>query len=227
MHDQELKTRASAQGSPHQGQAVRWAGAPLARAKAAMLLVHGRGATAQGILDIGEALGFPDIAYAAPQAGGYSWYPYSFMAPMDYNEPGLTSGLQAIDDLRVQIEEAGIPTERIYLLGFSQGACLSLEYVARHAQRFGGVIGLSGGLIGPEGTPRDYAGSLVGTPVLLGCSDVDAHIPLSRVHETTAVLTAMGAEVDERIYPGMGHTINADEIKAVRAMLAKALYDAV
>lgn len=218
-------TKQERQKGPHQGQTVQWAGAPLARAKAAMIMVHGRGASAQGILELSDVLAFPDVAYAAPQASGYSWYPYSFMAPIDYNEPGLTSGLQVIDELRAELVSAGIPAEKTFLVGFSQGACLSLEYAARHAQRFGGVVGLSGGLIGPEGTPRDYDGSLAGTPIFIGCSDVDAHIPLARVNESTAVLKAMGADVDERIYPGMGHTINANEIKAVRSMLAAALYD--
>lgn len=213
------------QTQPHQGQTKQWAGAPLTRAQAAMILVHGRGATAQGILGLSDVLAFPDVAYVAPQAAGHTWYPYSFMAPIAYNEPGLTSGLQAIDDLLAELQEAGIPAEKTFLLGFSQGACLSLEYAARHAQRFAGIIGLSGGLIGPEGTPRDYAGSLEGTPVFLGCSDVDAHIPLARVQETTKVLTALGANVDERIYPGMGHTINEDEIKAVRGMVARLLAD--
>lgn len=213
------------QTQPHQGQTKQWAGAPLTRAQAAMILVHGRGATAQGILGLSDVLAFPDVAYVAPQAAGHTWYPYSFMAPIAYNEPGLTSGLQAIGDLLTELHEAGIPAEKTFLLGFSQGACLSLEYAARHAQRFAGIIGLSGGLIGPEGAPRDYAGSLAGTPVFLGCSDVDAHIPLVRVQETTKVLTALGADVDERIYPGMGHTINEDEIKAVRGMVARLLAD--
>jgi predicted esterase len=136
------------------------------------------------------------------------------------NEPWLSSALRVIGALLERLAEAGFGPERVALLGFSQGACLGLEYAARHARRYAGVIGLSGGLIGPEGTPRDYPGSLAGTPAFLGCSDVDPHIPLARVRETTAVLRRLGAAVTERIYPGMGHLINEDEIPFVRGLLA-------
>ena len=196
------------------------AGSPLGQATAAMILVHGRGASAEDILSLGRELGRPDLAYLAPQAEGYSWYPYSFLAPMERNEPGLSNGLALLGHLVDRLEGEGIPPERTVLLGFSQGACLTLEYAARNARRFGGVAGLSGGLIGPPGTPRDYPGSLDGTPVFLGCSDRDPHIPLERVKETTEVLTRMGAAVTERIYPGMGHTVNEDELERVRGLLA-------
>lgn len=205
---------------PHVGDRIVGTGRALEEAKAAMILVHGRGAPAEDILGIAGELDRPDLAYLAPQAAGYSWYPYSFLAPMEQNEPGLSSGLALIGDLVARLEQAGIPPERTVLLGFSQGACLSLEYAARNARRFGGVVGLSGGLIGPPGTPREYAGSLEGTPVFLGCSDRDPHIPLERVQETTRVLTAMGASVTEKIYPRMGHTVNEDEIEHVKALLA-------
>ena len=125
-----------------------------------------------------------------------------------------------LEKLLAHIKKAGIPPEKTMLLGFSQGACLSIEFVARNARRYGGVAGLSGGLIGPEGTPRDYAGSLDDTPIFLGCSDVDFHIPKERVHETAKVLSDMGAEVTERLYRGMGHTINQDEIDFVKGMMA-------
>jgi phospholipase/carboxylesterase len=196
------------------------AGSPLGQATAAMILVHGRGATAEDILSLGRELDRPDLAYLAPQAEGYSWYPYSFLAPMERNEPGLSNGLALLGHLVERLGAEGIPPERTVLLGFSQGACLTLEYAARNARRFGGVAGLSGGLIGPPGTPRDYSGSLDGTPVFLGCSDRDPHIPLERVKETTEVLTRMGATVTERIYPAMGHTVNEDELERVRGLLA-------
>lgn len=208
---------------PHQGQPVLAAGTPADRARVAMVMVHGRGASAQSILTLAQALNRPGFAYVAPQASGNTWYPNSFLAPIPSNEPGISSGMQAIRDVLAQLESAGIPAERTVLLGFSQGACLALEFSARHARRYGGVAALSGGLIGPDGTPRDYAGSLAGTPVFLGCSDVDAHIPKARVDLSAEVLERLGAEVTERIYPGMGHTVNEDEIAHVRAIMDRLL----
>ncbi len=205
---------------PHQGQPLARAGRPVSEAKAAIVMVHGRGATAESILTLADEFGRDDFAYVAPQAAGWSWYPYSFLAPMSQNEPGLSSGLTRIGEVVAQLEAAGMAAERIVLLGFSQGACLSLEFAARKPRHYGAVIGLSGGLIGPPGTPRDYPGSLAGTPVFLGCSDRDPHIPRERVDETAEVLAAMGAEVTERIYPAMGHTVNQDELDHVRRLLA-------
>jgi predicted esterase len=205
---------------PHQGQPVVTAGAPLEEAQAAMILVHGRGATAESILTLTAEFDRPDFAYLAPQAAGNTWYPYSFTAPISNNEPGISSGMAVIEDLIDRITEAGIPHERLILLGFSQGACLSLEFVARHARRYGGVAGLSGGLIGPEGTPRDYDGSLDGTPIFLGCSDVDPHIRKERVQETAEVLRRLDGDVTARLYQGMGHTVNEDEVEFVRSMMA-------
>jgi predicted esterase len=204
---------------PHQGQKIYTAGKSLTEAKAAMILVHGRGATAPSILDLAGVLHHPDMAYLAPQAAGNTWYPYSFLSPMDQNEPGLSSGLQVIADILAQIAEAGIPVERVVIAGFSQGACLSSEFVARNARRYGGVIAFSGGLIGPPGTPRDYEGSLEGTPIFLGCSNVDFHIPVERVHESTVTFEELGAKVTERIYPNMGHTIIQDEIDQARKIV--------
>ena len=204
---------------PHQGQPVGTAGAPLPDARAAMVMVHGRSATAESILTLVPALDRPDFACLAPQASGNTWYPNSFLAPIPSNEPGISSGIQAIRDVLDRVEEAGIPPERTILLGFSQGACLALEFSARHARRYGGVACLSGGLIGPDGTPRDYAGSLDGTPIFLGCSDVDFHIPKERVERSAQVMRRLGGEVTMHLYPGMGHLVNDDEIKQVRAMM--------
>jgi glyoxalase family protein len=208
---------------PHQGQPIYTTGKPLAEAQAAMILVHGRGDNAAGILGLAQELAHPDFVYLAPQAAGNTWYPYSFLEPMARNEPGLSSGLQAIGDLVAQIEAAGISAERIVLAGFSQGACLASEFVARNTKRYGGLLVFSGGLIGPPGTPREYAGSLAGTPVFLGCSDVDFHIPLARVEETAVTFTHLGAQVNKQIYPGMDHTIVPDELahaqKIVQAVI--------
>jgi phospholipase/carboxylesterase len=194
-------------------------GAPLKTARAAAVLVHGRGASAEDILSLGAEFGQDDIAYLAPQAPTYTWYPFSFLAPFSQNEPHLTNALMTVDAVVQQLGREGFTPERIALIGFSQGGCLALEYAARNARRYGAVAGLSAGLIGPPGTPRAYAGAFDGTPVFLGCSDIDSHIPLARVHETRDVLGEMGAVVTERIYPRMGHTVNADEIEAVSAML--------
>lgn len=184
-----------------------------------MVMVHGRGATAESILTLVPSLDVDDFAFLAPQASGNTWYPNSFLAPIPSNEPGITSGLAAIGDVIATVNAAGIPLERTMLLGFSQGACLSLEYAARHAARYGGIAGLSGGLIGPPGTPRDYQGSFDGTPVFLGCSDVDPHIPAQRVLETEEECKRMGAHVIAKLYPGMGHLVNDDEAENVRAIM--------
>jgi phospholipase/carboxylesterase len=204
---------------PHQGLAVLTAGEPLASARAAMIMVHGRGATAEDILMLAEELPQPGFAYLAPEAAGNTWYPNSFLALLASNEPGLSSGLAVIASLLDSANKAGIPAERTVIVGFSQGACLSLEFVARHARRYGGVIALSGGLIGPDGTPRDYPGSLAGTPVFLGCSDIDPHVPKERVLHSAEVLRMLGGQVTAKLYPRMGHTINRDEILIARGIL--------
>jgi len=206
---------------PHQGQSVFFAGIPLEQADAAMIMVHGRGATAESILGLSGELARPGFAYLAPQAAGSVWYPNPFLAPIASNEPWLSSALAAVAGVLAQVTGAGIPPECTILLGFSQGACLALEFAARNARRYGGVIGLSGGLIGPDGTPRDYAGSLAGTPVFLGCSDVDPHIPKERVHHSGEVLRRLGGAVTTRLYPNMGHTINQNEIEAVQDMMTR------
>jgi phospholipase/carboxylesterase len=203
---------------PHQGMPVAEAGEPLAKARAAMILLHGRGASAEDIMTIAAELMHPGFAYLAPHAEGNAWYPYPFTAPLEANEPYLSAALGVIENLLAQVE-VSVPAERVILLGFSQGACLTLEFAARHARRYGGVIGLSGGLIGPDGTPRDYPGDFDGTPVFLGCSDVDPHIRKERVVEAADVFKRMGAQVTMRLYPGMGHTVNQDEIDAVREIV--------
>lgn len=196
------------------------AGAPLGHARAAAILLHGRGAGAEDILALGEELGQDDIAYLAPQAPGYTWYPHSFLAPLAANEPYLSRALATVGAAFAQLAAQRFPPDRVALIGFSQGGCLALEYAARNAKRYGALAGLSAGLIGPLGLPRDDAGSFAGTPAFLGCSDIDAHIPLARVHESRDVLTRMGAAVTERIYPAMGHTVNADEVAHVAKLLA-------
>jgi phospholipase/carboxylesterase len=206
---------------PHRHIRVAEIGAPLNRAKAVVLMAHGRGAEASDMLSLARLLDRPDLAYRAPQAAGGSWYPYSFLAPIVQNEPFLSSALSMLGRLLGRFGAEGFGPERVVLLGFSQGACLILEYAARHARRYGGVVGLSGGLIGPDGVPRDYRGQLAESPVFLGCSDSDPHIPLARVHETAQVLEALGGAVTERIYPGLGHGINDDEIGHIRRLLAR------
>ncbi len=195
------------------------AGEDLARADAAVVLIHGRGATAEGMLGLSLEFGVPGIAYAAPQAPGMTWYPHAFLAPLAANEPKLSQSLAIVDEVVADAVAKGVPHERIVLAGFSQGACLAVEYAARHARRWGGGVVLTGGLIGPDGAARDYAGSLTGTPIFLGSSDVDAHVPLARVHETVEVLSRLGADVTTRIYPGMGHSIVADEIAHFERLL--------
>jgi predicted esterase len=194
-------------------------GAAIEQARTVAIFIHGRGASAEDILGIAPELGTEDVAYLAPQAAGNTWYPYSFLSPIPQNEPNLTSALNVVAELVAKIRSNGHPSERVVILGFSQGACLGLEFAARNATRYAAVIALSGGLIGPSDTPRDYPGAMLDTPVFLGCSDIDPHIPLERVHESADVFRRMGARVDERIYKRMGHTINADELAAVRELV--------
>jgi predicted esterase len=205
---------------PHFGNPVVYAGAPLETAPAAMILVHGRNAAPANILDLFTRLNRPQLAAVAPAAAGGSWYPYSFMAPREENEPGITSALFVLESLVAGLIEHGLPSHKIMLLGFSQGACLSSEFSIRHPRKYGGVMALSGGLIGAPGTTwDDLHGALLGVPVFLGCSDVDSHIPAARVLESEEVFRRMGATVTRRFYPGMGHTVNDDEIAFVQATI--------
>jgi phospholipase/carboxylesterase len=193
-------------------------GVPLVEAERVMLMVHGRGATAENILELAQYFPLPNTAYVAPQATNSTWYPFSFLSPFEQNEPYLSSALNVLETLVADVLSR-IPSTHLYLLGFSQGACLAVEFAARNARAYGGIFAFSGGVIGPEGTPRDYAGTFGATPVFLGCSDRDPHIPKDRVVETAALFERMGATVEMRLYPNMPHTIVDDEIKAVQAMI--------
>ena len=208
---------------PHAQAPVIIRSGPPQQAQASLVMFHGRGDSAEGILSLADVLDVAGYTLLAPQASGYQWYPQTFLAPLEQNEPWLSSALAKVESVLARIKASGVPAERTALLGFSQGACLALEYAARHAQRYGAIIGLSGGLIGPDGAPRDYSGSLAGTPVFLGCSDIDPHIPAARVRETATVLERLGADVTMRLYPGLGHTVNRDEIDEVNGLLAQIL----
>ena len=204
---------------PHADRPALRSGPSPEDARLVAILLHGRGASARDILGLADQFGASDIAYVAPQAAGSTWYPHSFLAPIEQNEPWLGSALRTVAGLVDRFSRQGIPAQRVAIIGFSQGACLALEFAARHARRYAAVVAFTGGLIGPQGTPRDYTGDFAGTPVFIGSSDVDAHVPVERVQESTALFRRMGATVDERIYPGMGHTINADELRAAAALL--------
>jgi len=206
----------------HEGQDVLRGGAPLKGARAAIVLLHGRGASAEDIYPLGGEVsdGVPGVALLAPQAAGNAWYPQRFLAPLEQNEPYLTSALGVVAGLVGDLAKAGIPPERVVLAGFSQGACLILEFAARNARRYGGVAALSGALIGPPGGMRNDSGDLAGTPAYLGCSDRDFHIPLASVEESAEILRGLGARVTKSIFPGMGHTVNAEELAAVRQLVA-------
>ncbi len=213
---------------PHARQPVLTEGPEPGNAAGAIILLHGRGAGAQDIFGLGriltERLKRKDLILAAPHAFGASWYPNRFMEPIETNQPWLDSARAAVHLLiEVLTGEAALPASRVFLVGFSQGACLATDVVAGHPRRYGGVLAFSGGLIGPAGTTFDYPGDLDGTPVFLGCSDVDPHIPHERVHETAQVLTALNGNVEQRTYPGMGHTINEDELGAAVELIATAL----
>ena len=204
----------------HEDQPLLREGAELSAADAAVVLLHGRGASAQSILGMTAEFDADGVAYLAPQAAQRTWYPQSFLEPIERNEPWLSAALDRVGEVVSEAAE-GIDLERVALIGFSQGACLASEWAARNARRYGGVAALSGGLIGPDGTPRDYDGTLDGAPVFLGCSDVDPHIPVERVHETRDVFERLGGDVTESIYENMGHGINADELDHVSAMIGK------
>lgn len=205
---------------PHRDQPVLARGRSLNSAKAAVIMVHGRGASAEDILSLAEEFDHPEFAYLAPEAAGNTWYPYSFLAPIAQNQPWLDSALSYLGHVVERAKAAGVPGNKIALVGFSQGACLATEFVARNAARYGGLVAFTGGLIGPPGTKFAYSGDLMGTPCFFGAADPDPHVPWERVNESASVLTALGANVTSRRYPGLPHTINQDEIEQAEQLLS-------
>ena len=209
---------------PHGSQPTLRAGQSLDSAGAVAILVHGRGADPRDMAGLAQAFDRPGFAYLMPAAAGNTWYPFSFMSPRQQNEPGISSGLAVIEGLVQQCLERGIPEKKIVIGGFSQGACLSSEYCVRHPRKYGALLAFSGGLIGPPGTKwDDVTGRLAGTQAFFGCSDVDPHIPKERVIETGEVYRQLEASVTLKLYKGMGHTINADELKEAQRILDEVL----
>ncbi|MGH7613884.1 MAG: alpha/beta hydrolase [Gemmatimonadales bacterium] len=204
---------------PHRDQPVLQGGALLPEAAGMLVLLHGRGGSAQEMLAMARDLDRPRFAWFAPEAAGRLWYPFSLLEKPERNRPHLSSALALLKRVLEKIAAAHVGPERVVLLGFSQGASVALEFAARNPQRYGGLVALSGALLGPEGTPRDYAGSLAGTPLFLGCGDMDSHLPKRRVDETATVFERLGATVTKRIYRGLGHAIDPDEIACARGML--------
>jgi phospholipase/carboxylesterase len=194
-------------------------GAPLAQAAGAVILLHGRGSSAHDIAGVAKALKSEALAYLAPNATGGTWYPQRFLVPLTHNEPWLSSALGVVDQLVNEVHAAGIPFDRIGLAGFSQGACLTLEYVARHPRRYAFAAGLSGALIGPLDTRRAPV-DLKRTPVLVACAESDAHIPLEFVEKSAATLEALNGDVTKQVYPGSAHTVFPDEVAWLRARVA-------
>jgi predicted esterase len=209
--------------NPHLQNPVLSLGAPFQSARQVMILLHGRGANAESILSLAAEFNAPETHYLAPQADQYRWYPYSFLSPIEKNEPDLSFALEQVDTLVQRLLDSGKKLDQIVLAGFSQGACLASEYVIRNPRRYGGLIVLSGGWIGPQESKRTASGDLDRMPVFIGCSDIDHHIPLSRVNETASLLESMNANLDLQIYPGMGHTINADEISRINMLIQQAV----
>jgi len=207
--------------APHAGQRIETRGSRLGDGSTVVIMVHGRNAAPENILELVPLLGQPDFTYLAPAAHGNTWYPYSFLAPIERNEPGISSGISVIHDLIDRATAHGVPLDQIVLLGFSQGACLAATAAARRPARYGGLVVYSGGLIGPPGTVWELEGQFGGTPVFLGCGDPDAHVPAERVRESGSVFERMGAQVTARIYPGMGHTVSEDELQWTRDLMKR------
>jgi phospholipase/carboxylesterase len=205
---------------PHGNQPILHAGAGLQGAPAALILLHGRGASARDILALGEAIAPPTWALVAPQAAGHTWYPNSFLAPRAHNEPYLSSALTRVGEVLAGVLATGLSAERVAIAGFSQGACLSSEFVGRHPRRYRALLAFTGGLIGPLGEPITLSGELAGTPVLLSSGDPDSHVPWQRVEQSAQLLTGIGAHVSLRRYPGRPHTVSQADIDEARALLA-------
>lgn len=205
--------------APHAGQPVATYGAPLGVGRVVVIAVHGRGAGPRNILELAPLIGGDGVTFLAPAAAGNTWYPKGFMSPIEENEPGITSGIAVVHALIDSVNAHGVPSERIVLLGFSQGACLALTAAQRRPMRFGGVLAYSGGLIGPPGTTWSRDGDFCGTPIFLGCSDVDSHIPAERVRESAAHVEGMGARVTMKLYEGMGHLICEEEVEVGKEMV--------
>jgi predicted esterase len=206
---------------PQRNQPVLQRGAPLNRAKGAVVLLHGRGASAEDILGLAQDFDLPDLAYLAPEAAEHTWYPYSFLSPIEQNQPWLDSALKLVGETVQRAINAGIERQNVAIVGFSQGACLATEFLARNAARYGGLVAFTGGLIGPPGAKFVYSGDLAGTPCFLGAGDRDPHVPWKRVEESAAVLSDLGATVTLRRYPGLPHTINQDEIDHAKIILRR------
>jgi len=201
---------------PHASSEVLWSGEPLSSATGALVLLHGRGASAEDILSLAPEIGSKGLAYVAPQAFHNAWYPYSFLAPRNENEPWLSSALRKVQTVVDSLHGAGIPAERTFLCGFSQGACLATEFVARHPRKYAGLIAFTGGLIGPPDADLSHAGDLAGTPAFFGSGDPDPHVPWQRVQKSADVFRQMGADVELFRYPGMPHSVSPGEIESAR-----------
>lgn len=206
---------------PHKGERILYSGSDLESAKRAMILIHGRGATAESILSLSNEFNLEDTIFVAPQARDCAWYPYRFIEARAKNEPGITSGLTLINSIIAALNESGIENNSISLLGFSQGACLTIDYALRYPKKYAGVFVLSGGLIGDVINPNDYKGDLENTPIFFGCSNIDFHIPEVRVNESAEITKSLNADVTVKIYENMGHTINEDEIEIINSILLK------
>jgi phospholipase/carboxylesterase len=213
-------TRSNAD-DPHRNQPILQRGAALDSAKGAVVLLHGRGASAEDILGLAQDFDLPDLAYLAPEAAEHTWYPYSFLSPIEQNQPWLDSALKLVGETIQRATTAGIERQKVAIVGFSQGACLATEFVVRNATRYGGLVAFTGGLIGPPGGKFVYSGDLAGTPCFLGAGDRDPHVPWKRVEESAAVLSDLGAAVTLRRYPGLPHTINQDEIDHAKIILRR------
>jgi predicted esterase len=207
--------------NPHKGQPLALGGAPLAQSRCAVVLIHGRGRDTADVLSLAERIGLPDVAYLAPAAHGGTWYPYSFLEPVEKNEPNLSYALEIYAELIADLVRQGFATERIVLAGFSQGACLTAEYAVRNPARYGGVLAFTGGLIGPPGSAWAQEGSFAETPILIGGSSADAFVPLWRMRQSAEIFGAMGAQVTELFYAGDGHLVSDEEIAAARRIISQ------